>query len=395
VTTSSFTRWRSIVLEDQGLQCRLRDCGDWETFASLCSNLAARRGCPLTAADLDVAREAAVRARSATTWPEPGQLDPTVPDGWTPIEIAPDGRAVKWCDLRGIELREPFFSDTVARARRQPYRLLFDARTDAGALAAFAAPAQQLPLSGLIFHTSRCGSTLVSQMLAQLTGTVVLSEPAVVDQLLRARPAADGGRGHALAGLIGALARSRAPDQQRMVLKLDAWSTRDLKLIRSTFPGTPWLFVYRNPDEVIASHGRLPGMPGAPGVLPPELFGLDLATALAMGPAGYCAEVVATICEDALAHLDDGGLAVAYEELPAAVWEKVLPHFGIVAQVQESERMRAAARRDAKRPYQSFVPASLGPPGPAAHGGVSRRATAAYARLERRRRVESKASASC
>src|SRR5271166_938284 len=60
-------------------------------------------------------------------------------------------------------------------------------------------PAREIPLSsipldsgatpaGFIFHMSRCGSTLVSQMLAQLDEVVMLSEPQVLNDVLLAPP---------------------------------------------------------------------------------------------------------------------------------------------------------------------------------------------------------------
>ena len=40
--------------------------------------------------------------------------------------------------------------------------------------------------AGLIFHMSRCGSTLISQMLAAEPANIVLSEAAPIDDILRA-----------------------------------------------------------------------------------------------------------------------------------------------------------------------------------------------------------------
>src|ERR1044072_5687522 len=64
-----------------------------------------------------------------------------------------------------------------------PFNLLFAHRTPLVDLMKEAKP--DLRLAGLIFHMSRCGSTVVTQMLAALTRNVVLSEPAPIDQILR------------------------------------------------------------------------------------------------------------------------------------------------------------------------------------------------------------------
>ena len=43
--------------------------------------------------------------------------------------------------------------------------------------------------SGFIFHMSRCGSTVISQMLAALAEHVVVSEAGPIDALARGPPA--------------------------------------------------------------------------------------------------------------------------------------------------------------------------------------------------------------
>jgi hypothetical protein len=70
-----------------------------------------------------------------------------------------------------------------------------------------------LPPTGFIFHMSRCGSTLVSQMLASIPDNVVISEAGPIDAVVQAQatlPDLDHDR-HAewLRGVIGALGQPR------------------------------------------------------------------------------------------------------------------------------------------------------------------------------------------
>lgn len=338
---------------DDALQAKLRRCEKWEGFRVRCLQLAAEHGYAVAPDDLDRARDAAARVGAAGGQPPRPILDVIAPSGWTPVRFNANGPTVGWCDLRGLEFGSEPFSDTVRRALTQPYRLLWQVHTGPTALADFAAGCAPVPIAGLIFHTSRCGSTLVCRMLAQLTGTVVLNEPPIIDEILRAE-VADAQRRRLLGWVLSALARPHTSEQQRVIIKLDSWSTRDLPAIRGVLPETPWVFLYRDPAAVVASQIRLPGMPGAPGVLAPELFGLDLATALAMPREEYCARVVGTLCEDALDHLGSGGLPVNYDSLPQAVRDEILPHFQMLVQTGEAERMWEITRYDAKRPYQQF-----------------------------------------
>ena len=44
------------------------------------------------------------------------------------------------------------------------------------------------------------------------------------------------------------------------------------------------------------------------------------------------------------------GLFLTYRELPEAIWERAAPHFGMDLSAAERDRMRDAARYDAKQP---------------------------------------------
>jgi hypothetical protein len=232
----------------------------------------------------------------------------------------------------------------------------------------------------LIFHTSRCGSTLVCRMLAQVPGTVVISEPAIVDQLLRPTGAPEAIRRRRVAAAVAALTRS-TPGTQRAVLKLDAWASRHLGLVRAVFPDTPWLFLYREPAEVVASQLRIPGMTCSPGMLPPELFDLGLEQARRMPHEQYCAIVIGTILRDALDNVDDAACLLGYEELPDGVFTRLLPHFGLEADTAARQAMTALAGIDAKRPYQRFDPDAAAKPTAAVLDACGSHADEPYAAL--------------
>jgi hypothetical protein len=59
---SGFAAFSALVLADPALQAQLRAETDWDAFAALASDLAAERGCELSAGDLVDARQHARRA---------------------------------------------------------------------------------------------------------------------------------------------------------------------------------------------------------------------------------------------------------------------------------------------------------------------------------------------
>jgi hypothetical protein len=205
-----------------------------------------------------------------------------------------------------------------------------------------------------VFHTSRCGSTLVAQMLGAIHGSVVLSEAAPIDAVLSAELSGTANRAepraHWLVGMLSALGQARAPDDSHLFIKFDAWHAQHLPLIRAAFPDVPWVFLYRDPREVLASQLRQPGAFLIPGVLP------GAANAIGEHLQGSTvAQRVATMMQRlgdaALAALPGGrGLLLNYAQLPRAVFGPIADHFGIELTAGDHAAMAEVARFDAKTP---------------------------------------------
>jgi hypothetical protein len=390
-----FARFRALVLADPELQGRLRAETDWDRFVAVARGLGLARGCPVTADELLDARRAVRRALiERTVRGDSSELyDDLAATGWTPIHIATVGAqpAVEWCDLRGLAFDEPFFEDTVQRALREPYRLLFRPRTTIDALAGAAHDGDRVQLAGFVFHASSSGSTLVCRMLGALPGTLVLSEPPPLDHVLRAPGVDPEKRGRWLRWALDALAQRRGADDRHVVVTFDAWSACELPLVRAVFPEVPWLFLYRAPEEVIASQLRQRGRHMVPGLLPPELFGLRRATVLDMPPEDYCARVVAAILDAGLGGLDAAARLISSPQLPGAVEGEVLEHFGLTCDEDGRRRMHDATAADAKTPMLPFDPVVVSrgrPVTEAIRRAADRWAASSFARLEELRAAQ-------
>jgi hypothetical protein len=281
---------------------------------------------------------------------------------WLPVRVYwQENRAfVDWCCVGKERFREPFFDQTIERRFRQPFNLLFRHQTPIEFLGELNARLPALAPTGFIFHMSRCGSTLISQMLAALDQNVVMSEPPPVDFILRANlkgaEITDERRIAWLQWIIGALGQKRNREEEHFFVKFDSWNTLDLAIIKRAFPAVPWIFSYRNPVEVIVSHLRLRGAQMIPGVVGNLLPDVDLADVLPMPAEEYCARVLARICASALEHLPhQNARLVNYTELPAAVTSTVTEHFRLAYAPEDVERMKLAAQFNAKTPQMNFV----------------------------------------
>lgn len=274
-------------------------------------------------------------------------------DGWLPIGIAAQDQVVDWCWFGEQRLHEPFYRDDVERALRLPFNLAFRRATPLQALLDWQHSSPGLAPRAFIYHASRCGSTLLAQMLASLPSQVMLSEPAPIDSLLRASTGSlpEATRRTALAALLSAFGQRRRAMERSLVVKLDAWNIFELPLLRHCFPTTPWLFLYRDPVEIAVSHLRQPGMHMVPGLLGQSP--LDSPEDAGLSRESVIARRLGRLLTQGLQHCQAlGGLAVNYTELPAALGSRLQPLFGL----SDSEVHSALSMtgRHAKHPHLPF-----------------------------------------
>jgi hypothetical protein len=277
---------------------------------------------------------------------------------WTPIRVDWTGSRPRldWCHTAGVAFTDPFFDQTVERALRRPFNLVFRQLTDIEVLGDL--PPGREP-AGIIAHLSRSGSTLVAQMLAAVTTNRVMSEAGPIASMLQAgewTKIAPAEHLEWVRAIVSALGPAD-PHSVHYIVKLDVWSAASLALIRRAFPDVPWVFLYRDPVEIMVSQleRRAPHL--IPGRIPPEVLGLAPAEAASLGPEEYCARVLAHVAAVVLDHVDDPTCQlVRYDQLPDAVLTRILPFFGIETTPADRDAMIAATRRDAKSPTVAFVP---------------------------------------
>lgn len=290
---------------------------------------------------------------------EPGPGEPGPGEDWIPCRVVWEQHRplIDWCYLGGVRFTEPFFERTIARALRRPFSAAFLRRTPIEDLKDSGGPDP----SGLIFHMSRCGSTLVSQMLKAIPGVTVFSEPPPVDSIVRApeRGIEANEERHAawLRSIVRALGRGSGRGAKRAYfLKLDCWHALDLTLFRRAFPGTPWIFLYRNPIEVLASHASQPAEWSLPGYLKAERFGFDASTLAPAALAEYRTRLLAGMLRSVLdCGVELGGHLVNYSQLPDWGWSTLPRMFGLDPSAEEIAAMQAAAVHDAKRTPLAFA----------------------------------------
>jgi hypothetical protein len=356
----ALARLRAMILADEALADRLALILDANAFAAAAAGVATGAGITITAEAIlagskrDPLGIERFTGQPITTadWPD---------RNWLPAALvpAPGELAIDWVHFGDVPLHDSFFEDSLRRARRLPINALLKVCTPLNVLGKpLPADATTAP-DGLIFHMSRCGSTLVSQMLAAMPGSIVVSEAPPLDaivQMTHSHPEAPLEQRIALLrGMAAALGRDRFGNRRHYVIKTDSWHSLALPLFRAAFPDTPWVFLFRDPIEVMVSQMRIRGSQTVPGTQLDLVFAIP--DPLSLSREDHIARVLNRVTQAAVDHAGiGGGLFVDYADLPDAVERRVLPHFGISPDPEALTAMRAAATWDAKSPSFAFEP---------------------------------------
>jgi len=273
--------------------------------------------------------------------------------GWHPLalEWGPLGAELVWgCGV--VDASAAFHELNVGDLQSRPLNRLFSARTPLTPAFVAALTAEALPIAGLIFHMSRCGSTLVAKALGAWPGSRVHSEPGLLDTAIAFTQAGYDRDGTAIHAVLAALAQP-GDGAERVFIKLDAWHTLALPRIVA-IAGAPWIFVYRDAVEVLASHVREPGRHVVPGLLPPTWGIPQVDDATSASPRDHAAKILGLLCAAVVPHARASNL-LNYAELPGALASRLPRLFGLDADAVDHRGLEAILGVHAKRPYETYV----------------------------------------
>jgi hypothetical protein len=175
-----------------------------------------------------------------------------------------------------------------------------------------------VPPSLLIFHCSRCGSTLLARLLEIDPANRVLIEPPALGDFLhlnRAQLQSPEMR-RDLRVLLQSYGLERSSGEQRLIFKLNSLAVHALAAIRAALPEVPFIYMLRDPAEVVASISR-----STPAFLRPEnraslaaRMGLDPNIVSGDSAERWWSRYVEWNLSAAYAHARDFTLAVDYRE---------------------------------------------------------------------------------
>ncbi len=290
---------------------------------------------------------------------------------WVPYRFFEEGgnNCCRWIYLGNEKISEPFFDDTVSMRRMLPENSkLFRVISNTEILPEWAMQVETVKPTAFIFHISRCGSTLVSQLLGLSTANLALSEVPLFDELLRwghknnAMPPAL----KLLKAAIALVASKPTDDCSNLFVKVDSWHVHFYKELRELYPRVPFILLYRRPDEVIRSQQKKRGMQAIPGLIEPEIFGFDKNQIHQQSFDEYMAKVIESYLQAFIKILEDDefSMAVNYNEGAINIVKKITKYCGISIHEKEMELMNQRMGFHGKYPEQFFSEPPLNVPAP-------------------------------
>ncbi|HEV8169191.1 MAG TPA: hypothetical protein VGP59_07580 [Pyrinomonadaceae bacterium] len=262
--------------------------------------------------------------------------------GWLPVDaVVIDGRpGLWWMEMADVRLDEPFFQQTVDRAKQDKRAELF---TEFDVLLQLEKTLESVPPTGFIFHSSRCGSTLVANACRAITNSIVLSEAPAIDKLITRffTDAAEGGVKESvysvfLRGVVHALGQRRSGSEQHLFIKFACTSFAQIDRITRIWPHVPWIFLYRDPVETVVSNIADPPtwlLDDDLRVLA-SIIGVTPAEVAAMSLAERCARSIGSLYARAVALANDNSMLLNYNQLSIS---SVLEFFNVSPSPQELE----------------------------------------------------------
>lgn len=253
---------------------------------------------------------------------------------WIPYRLDllnPESIMCQWRYIADKTFTEPFFQESTSKCTiYEENRRMYNPTTQLNGLIDFGDKVPAIEPTAFIFHISRCGSTLLAQLLSLDAQNIVISEAPILDEVMREISfrkfeVPEEEINASIKAVIKLLGKKRSGNQKHLFVKLDSWHIFYYEKLRELYPDTPFIFSYRRPDEVIRSQVANPGMHVLAGAIQPALFGFELHDVLMLEREVFISKVLETYFENYLKiiDIDKKSIFVDYAEGILPILEKI------------------------------------------------------------------------
>ncbi|MEZ0182906.1 sulfotransferase family protein [Flavobacterium oncorhynchi] len=278
---------------------------------------------------------------------------------WIPYKLIENDNELffEWIYLSDEKIIAPFFQETISKCKAHEFNSKrVKVVSTLENLIEWSQELESVPLKTLVFHVSRCGSTMLSQCLATSSENIMISEGPIIDQILRCPNLDLEKKTNLLKATLQFLGQKRSPEQKYLIVKLDAWHIFNASYFRSVFPETPFGLLYRNPVEVLKSHQKMMGMHMVPNLIPPAVFGISFEEMEGTNFSQYGALVLEKYFQGFLDfyETDQNVTLLNYNEGMKNALEKLISFINIDYSHDELEKMWSRLKQHSKNKYVAF-----------------------------------------
>jgi hypothetical protein len=283
---------------------------------------------------------------------------------WIPYKLTYTNNEVQchWLNTFDKKFAEPFFDETIAACkgllRLNVYR---ESVSDLDMMVDWSAGFKEVVVpTAIIFHVSRCGSTLISQLLGMSEENISLAEVPFFDDILRLRYKNNNYSEEDIDNLLKAslkfYGQDRSGKEKHLFIKTDSWHILFYKQLRKLYPDVPFILLYRSPDEVLNSHTKLRGVQAVPGLIEPELFGFEAEGISNLSLNEYTVEVLECYLKIYLkvAENDKLNLLVNYSEGIMPIMNKIASFSNVAISEADLHKMQERSGYHSKHPSKVF-----------------------------------------